>query len=196
MNRSLFLKELMLAALGCAMFFSQPSHAVTTGLEVGNEPKAVVLRGDLTVYCRDNQRGTEIARHNCRRLTLDPSEFSRFVTDPIDADYVALKAVHEDGSSRSKEGGFDGATGKSSSRFNLWISTLLQRPLLDMGKNEVTYVLKRGGTVVKRGSFTVNVTRGQDLRCRYDSIDSYDINDCRNSANVCDRYFRQNNWCE
>lgn len=174
---------------------SQKSFAIETGLEVGNNLQAVELTGDLLVYCNDS-RSTDTARHRCSRLTLDPAEMSRFVTDPIEADYVTLKALRADGSRLTKSDYFDGQKGKSSGRFNLWISTLLQRPMLDIGKNEIAYDLKFKGQVVKSGNFTVNVVRGPGRRCRYDRIDSRDLNDCRSSYNICQQYFRQHNYCE
>jgi hypothetical protein len=174
---------------------SQRSQAVETGLEIGNNLQAVELTGDLLVYCNDS-RSTDMARHRCSRLTLDPAEMSRFVVDPIEADYVTLKASRADGARLTKNDYFDGQKGKSSGRFNLWISTLLQRPMLDIGKNEIAYDLKFKGQVVKSGNFTVNVVRGPGRRCRYDRIDSRDLNDCRSSHNICGQYFRQNNFCE
>ena len=101
------------------------------------------------------------------------------------------------GTTREKAKGWDSAKGRSTDTFNLWISTLLQRPLLDYGANAVHYSLTKDGKPVREGSFTANVRRGEARSCRYRRhYTSHNMSDCRaGSTTLCDRYFRDENYC-
>lgn len=172
------------------------AEARDTGFETGNEFQSVLLEGNLSVTCHDGA-ATDFAYFRCTRPTLDPVEYARFVTEqPVDADTVALKVRHADGSTRSKASGFEAAKGASSKRFNLWIATVLQRPLLEPGKNTVEYRLVKAGRTVKTGTFIVNVARGRDRFCPDGRATSHNINDCRSSYAICDEYFYRFNFCQ
>lgn len=167
------------------------------GFETGNDFSAVRLRGEITVSCSDPGRGQDISRLRCQEEILEPAEFVRLLGPAgVDADQVALTARWESGKTRSKTGSYDGAAGRSG-RFNLWISTLLQRPLLDYGVNQLGYVLKKGGRPVSEGAFTAVVRRGEQRLCRrHRWYHSSDPSDCRAGASrMCDRYFADEDYC-
>lgn len=173
------------------------TKATETGLEIGNQLETLRLDGTVRVMCREFGGRVSIGYVSCRRWTLEPAESSRFKTDSnTGADRVVLKATHEDGRVVTKDGGFDSAKGVSQGRFNLWINTVLQRALLDVGHNDIEYVLKNGDAIVKQGKFTVIVGEGQNRVCPLGHATSNDPNDCRfaDSA-LCSSYFRDMNYC-
>ncbi|MFC1679630.1 hypothetical protein ACFL2T_05420 [Elusimicrobiota bacterium] len=166
--------------------------------ETGNAFSAVILDGYISVSCSEGGRH-DSASFRCREEVLDPAEFVRFVGPKgLDADKVTLEATWENGRTRKKTKGYDSASGKSTSRFNLWIATLFQRPLLDYGKNVVRYFMKKDGDTVMEGSFTAEVRTGEERACRYRRhYFSSDLSDCRaGTTRMCDRYFRDENYCQ
>lgn len=168
------------------------------GFETGNEFQSVYLEGEITVSCRDPQGGSDLAIFRCAAEVLDPAEFVKFKGPAgVDADEVVLKATREDGSMREKSESYNPATGLSKGRFNLWIATLFQRPLLKHGRNSVDYSLQKSGAPVKSGNFTANVSQGPDRSCRYRRhYQSSDMSDCRSSQRLCSRYFWEENYCQ
>lgn len=187
----------MLALSAEALPEFKSAASVNTGFEIGNELTAVYVEGSVTVFCWEPGRGQETGRFRCSAEILNPYEFSRFQTESgIDADRVILTARHEDGSSRTKDGKFNPSTGKSHSEFNLWVHTVLQRPLLEMGINKVTYVLNKANREVKAGEFTAVVERGPDRHCPHAQMNSNRLSDCRTSGDACREYFRRFNYCQ
>lgn len=178
------------------ILLSSSAWAVETGFITGNQFTATPIEGEVTVNCSENG-SFDTVRWVCEDITLDPAEFVHFVTEPGGtADTVVLKATWENGKGREKSAGFDPATGKSKSRFNLWIMTLLQRPLLDYGVNKIDYKLTRDGQVEKEGQFIATVTRGQKRLCSHDYISSPTMTDCRSPSTVCSQYFAHQNYCQ
>jgi hypothetical protein len=176
--------------------FPNLSEARETGFDTGNTFQVTRVEGQLMVACHEGMQN-DMQSYFCQSETLDPAEYARFVTaGPVQADSVKLTATHADGSQRSKSGRFDGAKGISAKAFNLWISTLLQRPLLKGGKNKIDFELSQSGRVVKAGSFEANVVSGNTRRCPPGNISSMSMMDCRSGGAVCDRYFRQYNYCQ
>ena len=167
------------------------------GFDAGNEFDATPLYGEVSVTCFDNGR-SEFASFRCRDEILEPFDHVRF-TGPagVDADAVELSARWENGKTRSKKGGYDADLGRSSGHFNLWIATLLQRPLLDYGANAVHFVMKKGGSRVAEGDFTATVRKAPRRECRYrPHYPSHNANDCRaGSTSVCGRMFREQSYC-
>lgn len=168
------------------------------GFSTGNDFTATMLYGEISVSCHDSGR-SDHSYVRCSSEVLDPAEFVRFIgPKDVAADQVALSATWESGQVREKTKGWDSAAGRSTERFNLWIATLFQRPLLDYGKNAIRYFLKKGGQIVREGSFTANVRRGERRVCRRRRhYTSSNLSDCRPpSTNLCDRYFRDENYCQ
>ncbi len=168
------------------------------GFQTGNEFTATIIRGRISVSCSEGGRH-DSASFRCSDEVLDPAEFVRF-TGPkgVDADKVTLAATWASGKTREKTKGYDPAAGRSTGRFNLWISTLFQRPLLDYGRNAIRYILKKGGKPVLEGGFVANVRRGETRQCRYRRhYFSSDLGDCRSATTrMCERYFREENYCQ
>lgn len=180
------------------LLFSATAFAQEGGFQVGNDFETAFLEGEITVNCRDHMGGSDFAIHRCAAEVLDPSEFARFQGPVgIDADEVTLKATREDGSTREKSESYDPATGLSKGRFNLWIATLFQRPLLKFGRNAIEYSLTKDGQLVKNGTFTATVNQGPDRYCRVRRhYQSTDMNDCRFSQRLCSQFFYEENYCQ
>lgn len=168
------------------------------GFSRGNEFAATHIQGQVRVIC-DGFNGAGSATFTCRDVVLEPLAYDYFV-GPQDAraDKVELIASHEDGSFRSKLVDYNGAQGRSREAFNLWISTLFQKPLLEQGKNTVKYKIYSGGRLLEvtgEGTFTVEVKRGVARTCPTEQFDSSDINDCSSQYSVCQRYFEELRNC-
>lgn len=219
---SLTLIALLAAAARCAGFSADPARALSAAraaaaldrlpvasaapaqaedfrFSTGNQFEAVALTGRVTVSCRDHSGQSDFASVRCSGEVLDPAEFARFVGPKgLDADAVSLTASWEGGGGRQKSDAWLPAEGRSRGRFNLWVSTLLQRPLLDYGRNELRFVLTKDGRTVREGRFEAGVRRGASRACRRGRhYQSSDMMDCRGGASrVCSRYFADENYCQ
>lgn len=175
--------------------FGLQSAIAATGFVGGNDFNFKGATGYLSVTCFSSggsPSGPSSASFRCDGFSFTPAEEAQFSGPRVNADSVELKAVHADGSTRTKTGTYDGKKGLSDDVFNLWIDTLFQRPLLKFGKNTVTYTLKRKGSKVASGQFIATVNDLGDMTCPSDSTTSWDANDCVNSSRVCDEYYRRN----
>lgn len=158
-----------------------------------NSFKSNDLRGHLTISCSDGRLSSTI----CRADVLFPVEFDYFYGPKgIKADTVQLTAVHQDGSQRTKSESYKSDLGRSKGRFNLWITSLTQRPLLDYGQNQITYKLFAGDKVVEQGMFIVEVIVGPSLRCPDRHYYENGPVNCNTPSVLCDRYFYENNYCQ
>lgn len=170
--------------------------ASAAGLSGGDQYSAIRIEGQLTVQCPGANPAT--AQAYCGADLLNPGEYSYFVNGNKDADHVSLQATREDGSvSKAKTVEYDSAKGISKKSFNLWIRTVLQRPLLDFGKNTVHYKMTKNGTTVEEGDFVVTVADGGRFSCR--RIGHYISTlptDCATPQNLCSRFFQENNYCQ
>ena len=164
------------------------------GFKVGNNLESVDLHGDIYVRCFEDSRMSS-AYYTCRKNKLFPGAFSKFIyKDKINADEVKLQAIWESGKVVKKKSKFE--NGESTKRFNLWVLTLLQRPLLAEGKNIVYYSLLKDGAVIKKGLFEVMVNIGNPRTCAYGSYYSGNSLDCESSFSMCNHNFRRQNNCK
>lgn len=167
------------------------------GFKAGNNRTAVLARGEIHVYCPGGNYGGPTSRiYICQREVMVEGEHDYFVgPQGIKADEVVLAARHQDGSSRTKTISYDSSKGRSSKSVNLWILTLLQKPLLDVGENRVTYTLKKNGKVADRGEFIAFVKDGGRKICSRRGYYTGHSGDCNNVESFCSRYFHENNYC-
>lgn len=172
------------------------AHAQNVGFEKGNSLTVTPIQGQVRVICGGfNGNGT--ALYSCRDIVMKPGAYDHFV-GPRDAraTKVELTAFHQDGSNRSKAEDYQGARGISGEAFNLWISTLFQKPLLELGTNNVNYRLVSGNTVYAEGSFQAVVTKTAMRECPLATYQSTDVNDCNAQYSICQRYFKEYNNCQ
>lgn len=175
------------------------SFAQAVGFSKGNNFTTRTIQGQVFVSCEDNfgRRYTQLTR--CAGEFLDPVETDYFVGPAgIDADEVMLTATAQDGEVETKSSSYDVKAGKSSKKFNLWIATLLQTPLLGMGQNKIQYSFSKQGQAVSSGEFIAIVTVGKTYTCPQGSLWDSAGGDmlCRNPNFACQRYFQQYNYCQ
>jgi len=173
------------------------SNIYAASFSGGDKYTSHLIEGRLTVTCPATPTGPSTGSAFCRANILDPAEYTYFIGSKIDADMVKLQATREDGSlSVVKNVAYDGTNGKSRKSINLWIRTVLQRPLLGLGKNSIHYVLTKNNSIIEEGTFEVTADDGGRFTCArtgfyYSQLSS----DCMNPQNLCGRYFAENNYC-
>ena len=185
------MKALVFGIIGVMAFsFAQAS----TGFSNGNNIDITYYSGWVRVVnCSGDVIGNK--SHFCSAADYNPGAFDRFVTDNrVKADRVSLSAVHEDGSTRSKRKKYDSNKGISD-KFNLLVSTLFQRPLLEEGVNRVSYMLTNKRSEVASGEFEANVQVTGDLRCPDLTISGWGST-CDNASAACNEYFNRVNGCQ
>jgi hypothetical protein len=183
------------ASLVPALLCCSAVMAADAGFGGLTEFEAVELQGSVLVTCPG--RSTQENRsYRCYGETLLPAELAHFTHDGgVQADRVELVARHADGSSRKSARKFDAGRGRSQQPFNLWLSSLIQRPLLKLGVNAIRYTMKAGAETVEQGEFEVDVKEGAGRECAFRHYSSSNPQDCRSSANVCARYFAEGGNC-
>ena len=166
------------------------------GFSTGNMFAAVMLDGEVQVQCTPPEGGVRYANWHCRDVVLTPAEYATFVHQTGgQADHVVLVATREDGSQQEKEVRYDARKGESK-RINLWVSTLLQRPLLKMGRNQIEFTLYNGNKMVEAGEFDAMVETGGVRSCRRGFIYSSERGPCDSPALACQEYFQQRRYCQ
>lgn len=181
------------------LFFSSFSANAGVGFSQGNQLTAVFSQGEITVYCSADGAGGagRYARYLCQEDLILTGEYDYFVgPQGVMADEVTLTALHEDGSQRKKTVAYDSQAARSAKRFNLWISTLLQRPLLNAGMNRISYKMTLNGKLTAQGEFDVEVKDGGKKVCsRRGNYWSNNSTDCNSGSHFCNQFFRENNYC-
>ncbi len=175
------------------MSFSFCVYSQTVSFERGNTMSMVEMEGRLFIQCRDSGGGTDSYSYSCYQQGLVGGDYGAIkVTDgSIDADWVKLQ---REGSRYIKGAKFDSTSGTTGYHYNLWIRSLLQRPLLQLGENKIKYTFTKNRQVVKEGEFTVIVTNTESRQCNYDSM--YYGGYCPSYSEACGNYFRRQNYCK
>lgn len=182
------------------LFFAVSAFAQTNtvGFSHGNVLSAIPLQGQVQVTCSGfNGEGT--ASYNCRDVVLEPQSYDYFV-GPRDSrlKWVDLVSVRQDGTTRVKTASYDGAVGRTNEALNLWISTIFQKGLLGLGKNEISYKIYASDNTreaIVTGTFQAVVNRLPTRQCATGSYTSSDISDCNSQYSVCQRYFAERQFC-
>ena len=168
---------------------------MAAGFTSGNSFSAVTLSGHVTITCDDTLlRKTE--SFNCRDVVLKPVEYDTFSAEVADANQITLVITRQDGTVRTKTLEYDGRKGKSSQRFNLWVSALFQTPMLAEGNNNVEYRLTKGNQVVNSGKVPVLVARGAPIQCKEGTLESNVMSDCESMYSTCQKYFSSGQFCQ
>ncbi len=152
--------------------------------------------GRVSISCQENGF-SDWRTVICEDVRLSPFEYGYFEAEKdVGATEVLLTSQRADGKSIDKKVGYDSTKGRSEKRMNLWIATLLQTPMLDVGDNLITYQLVNEGEVKASGQLSVKVSMGPEKRCPDAREYSYNMNDCRFPSTVCGRYFQRYNYCQ
>lgn len=182
--------------LGLLLCLSHQASAA--GFVGGNQLTSSYIEGKITVSCRDLRNGdTSFNAFRCVANYITPSAKAQFVgPQNTGANQVTLRNTREDGSVKEKTEYYDSAKGISKGKFNLLVNTLLQRPLLKLGKNQLQYALTKEEKVLKKGSFEVQVNQGEDRTCSHlGHYESNILDDCRYSERFCPKYFADEDYC-
>lgn len=167
----------------------------SVGFKNGNIFESQRISGEARVSCVNSSGFRETRFLNCAMEILNPREMEYFVGPLTDADSVKLTAIRADGSEKSKSAKYDGKVGISKSKFNLWIATISQSPLLGLGENKISYQLMKKDVVVTGGEFVAQVNRVNPAYCRTASYNDPNTS-CLDASNYCGRYFRDQNYCQ
>lgn len=174
------------------------ANSTYVGFSRGNNLVATPVQGQVRVSC-EGFNGLGAASYECRDVVLEPQPYDYFLGPrQANGNRLELTATREDGVSRNKIVGYNGATGSSTESVNLWISTIFQKPLLSFGKNVVNfkiYSAQDSRTVVSQGNIQVIVQRGAARQCPVAQYISQDSNDCSSQYSICQRYFSEFQNC-
>jgi hypothetical protein len=185
--------QIVLIVLAAAMMLAQNSFAQT--FASGSDFSSIPVSGQVTMTCNDGSNSKTVS-FQCRDISLSPVEYDFFVGPRVDANQVTLNVLRADGTSRFKTIDYDGSSGRSTQRFNLWINALFQNGLLSEGANTIDYRLTKSSALVTQGRFVSNVRRGAPLTCPTASLNSTTLTDCETMYTTCQRYFAQFNYCK
>ena len=160
-----------------------------------NEFSINPISGSIQVNCTEaDQSLTEV--YDCQDDRLSPFDMAFFQgPNAVTADQLYVTIRREDNTLRDKVTGYDNQNFTSDVRLNLWLTSLLQRPLLAEGRNQVTYKISKFGVTVGSGQLVVNVNPGKALSCPFHNYYSNKIVDCQNPYQLCQRYFNEFNYC-
>lgn len=185
------------ASVLVSVLFSLISSAgFAAGFSGGGIYKATPVSGQVHFSCHNGAQSAQRLFY-CYDVRLLPYEYDFFIGPAgVNADTVTLTAHREDGSTKSKSSSYDASKGRSANRFNLWIRSLTQIPLLDNGKNQIDYILTKNGQEVSHGTFEVEVERGPGYQCTATGYyNSSNMNDCEDQFMACSRFFYDRNYC-
>lgn len=179
------------------MFALSNAYAAEVELEAGQQFQSVYLSGTVGLWCPNNRlQDSKVSYQlvNCRANVLNPAEFTKArYNGGLEADEISISVTQSTGKRVTKSSRLK--NGVSTKQFNLWIRTLFQRPLLDYGINQVEYSVTNDNSLVAAGTFDVEVDTLPDRQCRHRTYSSPFPSDCNNSLSICDRYFRDENYC-
>lgn len=197
--KSVISKMMMAPVVALMMFSGKAFAADSAGFSKGNNLKMVNLSGSIKVKSKcENHSRTPFTIIKCESNDLLQGNEDYFV-GPANrmATEVELVAKGASGEVHRKSSNYDGAAGKSADTINLWYSTMLQSPLLEVGANQVMFILKNeNGQEIQRGTFLVNVDSQPALECDQKTYSSLTPFECSMTKPTCQRYFKQNNFCQ
>lgn len=150
----------------------------------------VTLEGKAAIEC--GSRRTII---DCRETFMEPWPYDVFVGPKVSrADNIELR-VDSEGSTQVGVASYDGEKGRSS-QFNLGVFSILSRPLLKSGKNNISYVIyNRNEDSIVQGKFVVHVGRLPTRNCPTREMPDTNAKDCSHTYSICQKYFKALNHC-
>lgn len=172
------------------LLISTSALAYDVGLERGDVIQTDEIEGFVSVNCRENGQPRWYT-YSCYDIALVGGAYGKLVVTngSVDADWVKLQ---RSGQNIIKGAAFNSSTQQTGNNFNLWISTLFQKPLLDKGVNIINYTFEKQGQSVAGGQFQVDVVEGDYRQCPRGSL--Y-FSSCPSITTACSEYFRRYNYC-
>lgn len=196
------MRKILVSSALALVFSSYTLCAAEVEFQAGSNFQSVNLSGSVGLWCPNDRKSIEEGAQkqsyrlvNCRANILMPAEFSKAnYNGGVEADEISLSVTQGSGKRVTKSARLK--NGVSTKNFNLWVRTLFQRPLLDFGTNQVEYSVTNDDHLVAAGTFDVYVDSLPDRQCRHRTYSSPFPSDCNNTLSICDRYFRDENYCE
>lgn len=172
------------------------STANAANFFTGNRFTTTLLTGSVQVQCPGTGANRTV-NFQCRLSLLDPVERDFFIGPVgVTANQVMLISKLETGDIRTTSSAYNSISNRSVEKINLWITGLLQKPLLAIGLNEVSYKMFNAGQLVNEGKFSVTVIRNSPMSCPHRSYVSEEPYDCESQFSMCERYFSDSNYCQ
>lgn len=170
------------------------------GFESGNTFTVQPVGGSVTLYCRDYSGGNggfNVRHYNCNNNYISPAVRSRFVNDSgVVAKKVRLTAIRANGKTKTKTKKWNSKKGQTKGRFNLWLISLTQRPLLTYSTESVKYeMVAKSGNVVEEGHFDINIEMKPKIYCANRAYHVYGSNSCSFPRQYCRRMYLDNINC-
>ncbi len=175
--------------------FLMPILASGADFQGQREFTHVELEGRYRVTCFGGQQ-TKSQTHFCRGYLLHPfswAHFNHVTNKPVTR--VELTNQKQNGKTVRKKSQWDASNNRSEKKINLWVETLLQNPLLEMGDNQISYELWVDQTSVETGVVNVKVNDGGLRQCQDYSETTSDQNLCDSPSQACRRFFQLQNNC-
>lgn len=169
------------------------------GFAKGSDFQSYTAYGPLTVQCKDGGSHAQNSEttFTCRDSFLLPQVFDYF-KGPVttQGNIVNLSARSEQGGIvMTASASYDGAKGLSREPFNLWLSSPIQQSLLREGVNRLSFEIISGKRIVQQGDFAVVVKRTNPKKCAPLKLVSGRGEDCESPFSMCQRYFKEQNYC-
>lgn len=167
------------------------AFSADVGFERGNIIKTDEIDGYVSVNCEERGQSRWYS-YSCYDIALVGGAYGKVKVSngQVDADWVKLR---REGSNRIKGAAFNLGTQETGKNFNLWISSLFQRPLLVKGKNTINYTFEKQNQIVSEGQFEVDVIEGEYRTCPRGTLYYYSA--CPTINTACADYFRRYNYC-
>jgi hypothetical protein len=179
------------------MLYLTASNAQAIGFKSGNSFSTQPFRGEFYLHCDVQDPTIPVVQHVfCEDNFLSPAMTDYFVgPENVAADKVVLEARNGRYIIR-KNSKYNTATEQSTSRFNLWILSLTQKPLLNEGQNIISYQMSKAGRAIVQGEFEVLVTSKSLLTCPVIDFFQRDPILCKNTTLLCNDYFVNQDDCK
>ena len=180
--------------IGLILVLTTPLAWSRVGFQSGEQFFVHNVYAEIRVRCQTPSE-TMTTTYDCNESILLPVEID-FFTGPrgTRASDVVIFNLQDPRTRRSV--GYNAHTGVSKTHINLWVRSVLQRPLLSFGTNHIEFELFDGQSPLSKGQFHVFVSRGASLSCQnVGNFQSNQIMDCQNPQKFCTEFIRSNNYC-
>ena len=170
------------------------ANIMAADFEGALEFNAYEKEGRMRVTCINNGY-IKTQTHFCNSYGLRPRMKSFFNHKPSKkVTRVVLKRKIED-DVITKRSSWDSENNRTQKKINLWIDTLLQTPLFEMGENTIEFQLYNKSELVEEGSVVAKVQDQGTYNCGDLDHTTSDLNFCNNYSQACQFYFQKQKMC-
>lgn len=155
---------------------------------------AVNLGGELEVICKDYSRRMT-ARHQCEQVVLEPGERAHFFGVVGNIDQVIFRSSSLKSGDALARHSYIGEIGRTRGPVNLWVSSIIEQPLLSLGNNEILVEYGTYDRPVLRETVVVHVGDGGSRLCQPEQVVTSNFHHCRSPLSICHEYFERRDNC-